>query len=436
MLIRYRPATEDDAEECVRLRGLTRENAVSAQRLREVGITVESWATDIRTGALPGVVCVADEQMVGYCFGAAATGEIVVLVVMPAFEGQGIGRHLLTHVVQHLRGLGHSRLFLGCSADPWRSLLRLLPPAGLAQHRRSGSPRRRGARAVQLSSCFRQQAYTGRPSAPGTSMTHDPFAEMKRHQREMWASFGPTALFTTPVAGHTVRFAGIVGGESVLDVGTGTGVLAISAARRGAKVTGLDLTPELLEQARENATIAGLPDIAWREGDVEQLPYADASFDVVVSQFGHMFAPRPDVAVSEMRRVLKPGGRIAFATWPPEHMVGRLFAFIGRYAPPPPAGAAPPPLWGNPMIIAERLGDRFAPPFFERGVMKFAALSIPHYRLFMERSVGPMQKLVESLAGDPQTLARFHAEFEALTAPYHFDNVVHQDYLLTRAQAV
>lgn len=118
MLIRYRPATEDDAGECVRLRGLTRENAVSEQRLREVGITVESWATDIRTGALPGVVCVANEQMVGYCFGAAATGEIVVLVVMPAFEGQGIGRHLLTHVVQHLRGLGHSRLFLGCSADP------------------------------------------------------------------------------------------------------------------------------------------------------------------------------------------------------------------------------------------------------------------------------------------------------------------------------
>ena len=74
MLIRYRPATEDDAEECVRLRGLTRENAVSEQRLREVGITVESWATDIRTGALPGVVCVANEQMVGYCFGAAATG--------------------------------------------------------------------------------------------------------------------------------------------------------------------------------------------------------------------------------------------------------------------------------------------------------------------------------------------------------------------------
>ncbi len=93
--------------------------------------------------------------------------------------------------------------------------------------------------------------------------------------------FGPTALFTTPVAGHVVRFAGIVAGETVLDIGTG--VLAITAARLGAKVFGLDLTPELIEQARENAAIARLPDIVWKQGDAEELPYPDASFDVVVS---------------------------------------------------------------------------------------------------------------------------------------------------------
>ena len=135
-------------------------------------------------------------------------------------------------------------------------------------------------------------------------MNQDPFAELKRRQREMWASFGPTALFTTPVAGHVVRFAAIAAGETVLDVGTGTGVLAISAARLGAKVSGLDLTPELLEQARENAAIARLPGIEWQQGDAEELPYPDASFDVVVSQFGHMFAPRPEVVMAEMRRVL------------------------------------------------------------------------------------------------------------------------------------
>jgi 2-polyprenyl-3-methyl-5-hydroxy-6-metoxy-1,4-benzoquinol methylase len=84
----------------------------------------------------------------------------------------------------------------------------------------------------------------------------DPFANLKKHQQEMWASFAPTAVFTTPAAGHLVRFAGIAPGESVLDVGTGTGVVAITAARKGAQVTGLDLTPALLEQARENSRIA------------------------------------------------------------------------------------------------------------------------------------------------------------------------------------
>jgi SAM-dependent methyltransferase len=263
----------------------------------------------------------------------------------------------------------------------------------------------------------------------------DPFADLKKRQREMWASFTPTAMFTTPVAGQLVKFAGITSGESVLDVGTGTGVVAITAVRAGARATGLDLTPELLDQARENARIAQIQQIVWTEGDAENLPYPDASFDVVVSQFGHMFAPRPEIAVTEMRRVLKSGGRIAFATWPPEHFVGRLFALISRNSPPPPAGAAPPPQWGNPAIITERLAAKFEAPFFARGTMSFPALSVEHYRLFMEKSVGPMQKVVESLAGDPEKLSAIRAEFDALMRSYYADNVVHQDYLLTRARA-
>ena len=267
-------------------------------------------------------------------------------------------------------------------------------------------------------------------------MTQDPFAELKAKQREMWASFTPTAMFTTPVAGHLVKFARIARGETVLDVGTGTGVVALTAARAGAKVTGLDLTPELLEQARDNARIAQQEEnIVWTEGDAEQLPYADASFDVVLSQFGHMFAPRPEVVVAEMRRVLKPGGRVAFATWPPEHVIGRMFAFVGRNSPPPPPGAAPPPQWGHPPTVAERLGERFGVPFFERGIMAFPALSLAHYRLFMERSVGPIQKLMEANSGAPDRLAALRAEFDALIEPYYADNIVRQDYLLTRAQA-
>ena len=264
----------------------------------------------------------------------------------------------------------------------------------------------------------------------------DPFLELKNRQREMWASFKPAAAFTTPVAARLVKFAEVDSGEYVLDIGTGTGVAAITAAKSGARVSGLDLTPSLLDQARKNAVIAGIEDIVWTEGDAENLPYPDASFDVVLSQFGHMFAPRPDVAVAEMRRVLKPGGRVAFATWPPEHLTGRLFAFIARHSPPPPPGLAPPPQWGNPSMITERLAASFEAPFFARGIMVVPALSLNHYRLFMETSVGPMQKLIELLAAtDAAKLAAIRAEFDALSEPYYRENEVHQDYLLTRAKA-
>jgi SAM-dependent methyltransferase len=261
----------------------------------------------------------------------------------------------------------------------------------------------------------------------------DPFVELKNRQREMWSSFTPTAMFTTPVAGQLVKFAGIRPGEAVLDVATGTGVVAVTAARAGARVCGLDLTPPLLEQARINSRIAGV-DVEWKEGDAEALPYADASFDVVLSEFGHIFAPRPDVALAEMRRVLKPGGRVAFATWPPEHFVGRLTAAMARYSPPPP-GAAPPALWGDPRVMSERLSSGFDTPFFTRGVMRVPALSPSHFREFLESGIGPLQKLTEQLADNPQQLTAVRREFEDLIAPYYWDNEVHQDYLLTRADA-
>ena len=267
------------------------------------------------------------------------------------------------------------------------------------------------------------------------SSTVDPFGDLKARQREMWASFAPIAAFTTPVAAHLVEFAEVKPGETVLDVGTGTGVVAITAARAGASVTGLDLTPALLEVARENARVARLATTQWFEGDAESLPFPDGQFDVVVSQFGHMFAPRPEVAVAEMRRVLKPGGRIAFATWPPEHFAGRMFAFVAKNSPPPPPGAAPPPQWGSPGVVTERLGDKFHAPFFSRGVMQFPALSLAHFREFMERSAGPIQRLIEVSGKDPERLAALRDEFETLAAPYYSGNVIRQEYLLTRAKA-
>jgi SAM-dependent methyltransferase len=230
-----------------------------------------------------------------------------------------------------------------------------------------------------------------------------------------------------------VAHAGIGAGARVLDAGCGTGVVAVTAARLGARVTGLDLTPELLAVAHDNARIAGV-DIEWHEGDVEQLPFADAAFDVVVSQFGHMFAPRPDVATREMLRVLKPGGTLAFSTWPPELFTGRMFALIGKHLPPPPPGVSPAPLWGDPNIIRERLGTAVRDISFDRATVAVPALSLAHYRDMTERGAGPMTKLVESLAAtDPEKLAAFRREYDALTSLYYDQNAVRQDYLMTRA---
>ena len=265
-------------------------------------------------------------------------------------------------------------------------------------------------------------------------MADDPFAEFKNRQRQMWSSFAPTAVLTTPVAAHLVEFAQLRPGERVLDVGCGTGVVAVTASRAGAHASGMDLTPALLEHARANAEIAGCK-IDFTEGDAEHLPYPDASFDVVLSQFGHMFAPQPDFAIAEMRRVLKPGGRVAFATWPPEHFVGRFFALVGRHSPPPPPGAAPPPLWGSVPVVGERLAKGFGAPFFDRGVMLVPALSAEHFWEYMTVAIGPLQRIVDSLADKPAELAAVRQEFIDLATPYLHRNLVQQNYLLTKADA-
>ncbi len=261
----------------------------------------------------------------------------------------------------------------------------------------------------------------------------DPFAQFKEMQKQGWSHFVPLEAFTTPTAARLVHHAGIVRGQRVLDVACGTGVVAITAARRGATASAIDLTPTLLERARENARLAAV-DVDFREGDVEQLPYDDGSFDVVVSQFGHMFAPRPEVAVAEMLRVLKRGGTIAFSTWPPELLVGRTFHLVARYAPPPPPGVPPPTQWGEPAIIRERLGQTVTNIVFDRDCMRVPALSPAHARTNFERTAGPIVKLVEVLsASDPAKLAELRREYETIVADYHADNLLRQDYLMTRA---
>lgn len=262
-------------------------------------------------------------------------------------------------------------------------------------------------------------------------MSNDPFAQLKAVQREGWSLFVPLEAVTTMTAAELVRHARIRADQRVLDVACGTGVGALTAARLGAKVSALDLSPVLIEHGRQHAELAGV-EIDFTEGDVEALPYADSSFDVVISQFGHMFAPRPNVTIAEMLRVLTPGGTLAFSTWPPEHYVGQMFALVGKFVPPPP-GAAPPPQWGDPNIIRQRLGDAVTDIMFDRAVMVFPALSPQHYRKGIEQTLGPVVKLVAALRDEPAKLADFRAELDGFIARYFENNMVRQHYLMTRA---
>ena len=260
----------------------------------------------------------------------------------------------------------------------------------------------------------------------------DPIARFKEGQRATWANFAVVEGMTCTAAPKLVRFAGVKAGDAVLDVGCGTGVVALTAARAGAKATGVDLTPELVARAEENAALMELG-VEFHRGDCEHLPFADATFDVVMSQFGHMFAPRPEVAVREMLRVLKPGGTIAFSTWPPDRFTGSFFKLVASYGPPLPPEVAPPIQWGEPDVVRARLGDAVKDVTFEREVMRMPALSTHHAQLFMERNLGPATKALASLEASPERAEALRAELRALIGAYFEDNTVRQDFLMTRA---
>jgi SAM-dependent methyltransferase len=184
--------------------------------------------------------------------------------------------------------------------------------------------------------------------------------QIKAAMRTTWMAgdFGVVAKTITGGAEAFVARLAIPAGTRVLDVACGTGNLAIPLAREGAVATGVDIAPNLLVQGRERAAAEGLS-VAFDEGDAEQLPYDDASFGAVVSMFGAMFAPRPEVVASELARVLKPGGLLAMANWNPTGFTGKMFKLGSSHVPPPP-GIVPPVLWGDETVIRERLRPYFS----------------------------------------------------------------------------
>ncbi|AXC13039.1 Methyltransferase type 11 [Acidisarcina polymorpha] len=180
--------------------------------------------------------------------------------------------------------------------------------------------------------------------------------QLKQAMRATWMAgdFGQIARYMAGEAEKFVERIGILPGMKLLDVACGTGNVAIPAARAGAQVAGIDIAPNLLEQARQRALAANLQ-VTFEEGDAEQLPYSDEHFDVVTSMFGAMFAPNPERVAAELARVCRRGGKIAMANWTPEGMTGQMFRLRDRYLTPP-ADIPVPVLWGDEDIVRDRLG--------------------------------------------------------------------------------
>ena len=215
--------------------------------------------------------------------------------------------------------------------------------------------------------------------------------EFKQRQRAIWAAgdYATLSEHIRDVGERVVERAGVDSDMAVLDVACGAGNAALPAARAGARVTGLDLVPELLEAGRRNAAAEGV-EIEWVEGDAEALPFEDGSFDRVFSTFGHMFAPRHRQTADEMARVCRDGGTIAFCCWTPEGSAGEVFRATASYMPPPPEFASPPILWGTEDHVREMFGAAAAAFEFERHSTKIAWESIEGFADYFTDRFGPM----------------------------------------------
>jgi len=188
-------------------------------------------------------------------------------------------------------------------------------------------------------------------------------------------------------------------GQDVLDVATGTGNVAIRAAAAGAQVVGLDITPELFATARRRAAEHDVT-VDWLEGDAEELPFEDESFDRVLSTMGVQFAPRHEVVAQELARVCRPGGRIGLVNWTPQGQIGELFKIMGSYLPAPPDYASPPPLWGSEEHVRELFAGTGVELEFTRGMNPWDFDSPEHYVVFMETHYGPTLKARERLTAE------------------------------------
>jgi ubiquinone/menaquinone biosynthesis C-methylase UbiE len=232
----------------------------------------------------------------------------------------------------------------------------------------------------------------------------------------MAGDFGQVAQYSAKTAEEFVDRLNLHRGMEILDVACGTGNLAVPAARKGARVSGADIATNLLDQARRRAASEGLQ-VAFEEGDAEQLPFPDASFDVVMTMFGAMFAPRPERVAAELARVCRPGGMIAMANWTPEGFVGKFFAAGARHVPPP-EGIPASVLWGNEEVVRQRLGPHVSEIRTTRRTANFDFPSPPREVVqFFRDYFGPVQMIFSRLA--PEGQAAYASDLERLWSDHN-----------------
>lgn len=231
------------------------------------------------------------------------------------------------------------------------------------------------------------------PNVPGPDL-----AAIKQRQQATWASgdFAVVGVTLQIVGELLAEAADVRAGERVLDVAAGNGNATLAAARRFARVTSTDYVPALLEKGRARAAAEGLA-IDFREADAEALPFPDAMFDVALSTFGVMFAPDQARAAAELRRVVRPGGRIAMANWTPEGFIGQLFKVVGKHMPPP-AGLASPLLWGNEDHVRQLFGADALQARITRRMFNFRYASPTHWVHVFRDYYGPLNRAFAALA--------------------------------------
>ncbi len=226
---------------------------------------------------------------------------------------------------------------------------------------------------------------------------------IKQRQQQTWATgdYGKFAAINNVLISELLCEAvDLRAGQKVLDVATGSGNTAIAVARRFCDVTGIDYVPAWLERGRARAAVEGLT-VTFQEGDAEAIPFPDASFDVVLSTIGVMFAPDQEQAARELVRVCRPGGKIGLANWTPDGFLGELFRTNARYLPPPP-GLKPPVLWGTEARLRELLGGSISALHTTRRTYLARYYSPQHWLEFFQTYYGPTLKTFEALDGTGQ----------------------------------